>query len=260
MDDRKTTAEKIEKRLQARQNPKPAFWKKAAKNACILLIEALEFVFVFWCGQLCSFPISSSCGQVLADIHREISGITYISQEKSLIENNMDIVGDLRPEHWEGLDVEERLRVLQNIVNLEKTNLGLSYVIRIKAVDSVPEELACYYDPDHQICINRCYLESDSIYDSYVMLRVVLHEAYHSYQCRLADLALGTRDEKIKNLLIFRQGQKYYTEFMNYHDGLHEDDEAYAAQQCEQDANAYATSRAQEYMQCLKMVDGNLFK
>lgn len=163
------------------------------------------------------------------------------AREGKTIAKNIDTVLLLQEEQWEILNVEERLRVMKIISEIECNYLGITPV---NVVSNVLDfgTLGGYNNDTHTITLNLSSLVSQ---DAHTMLHAITHEAYHAYQYELVRLydSLDPRDQK---LLCFSDTEKYKEEFTNYIQGIF-DYQAYASQACEEDSDDYADSAVYDY-------------
>lgn len=163
------------------------------------------------------------------------------SQEQT-IAGNMDTLLLLQEEQWQGLTVEQRLKVLQTAANIERCYLGLPHELYVGLAPTNENTYGFYVDSTHEIVISMTSVLHDPPED---LLNIVCHEAYHGYQHCLVDV-YETLDTQTRELKLFQQTAAYQTEFQNYTDG--EDDfESYYRQACESDARAYATDAVRDY-------------
>ncbi len=156
------------------------------------------------------------------------------------IEDNMDIVLLLQPDEWEGLEVREKLNVMQTIANIEARYLGLSNELNVGADELEGITLAQYNDATYTISIDLEHLENSPAGE---VLDSCCHEAYHSYQHRLVEdySAADTKD-----LFQYQDAAVYAQEFGQYIDG-DDDPMAYYTQKCETDAREYAETAVLRY-------------
>lgn len=79
-------------------------------------------------------------------------------------------------------------------------------------------------------------------------LMTVLHECYHAYEYTLVR-AYNRMDENYKAFITYNDVSVYEYEFEHYISGENNKNrEAYEAQYCERDADAYAKERIEEYI------------
>lgn len=171
-----------------------------------------------------------------------VSAATQANVSEQSLSNNMETIARLREDAWGSLTVQERLDVLQTVANIEQRYLGLPNELNIGAANLDDGILGYYADQTHEIV-----LDMDSLLHgtSEEMLDTVCHEAYHSYQYRMAD-AFNEADESSKNLKMFRKANSYAREFENYVNG-EKDFCGYYDQDCESDARDYAEDAVEDY-------------
>lgn len=160
---------------------------------------------------------------------------------ETLQEAESDIM-KLAESSWSTLTVQEKLDVLQVVANLEQAYLGIPQTLTVVAED-MEENLCGYYgDYEWTIYINRLYLEEKS---AEFVLNTLCHEAYHAYQKRQVEVYCRV-DENTRNMLMFREMETYFWEFLLYIDG-EEDFKGYYSQKIEEDAREYAKKRVKVY-------------
>jgi hypothetical protein len=146
----------------------------------------------------------------------------------------METILLLQESEWSKLSLEERLRVLKVVADVEPTNLGVPETTL--CADVLDQNTLGRFDcGDKTITLNLSYLAAA---DGLEMARVVAHEVFHLYQDSLVEL-FNSIDDQDKRLAIFNTVQRYAAEFSDYNDGS-DNYEAYASQWVEMDADCYA--------------------
>lgn len=184
----------------------------------------------------------SSVGIINASL--KPAGNSDASSDQTM-ENSMDTLLLLQESEWKDLPVDERLDVLQTVVNIEKNNLGMSTDLNLRAA-SLKQGLSGYYsDSRQEIVVNLETLKDAAAQE---MLEVVCHEVRHGYQHRLVD-AFRSVDDAYKELSVFSDAKVYEEELSNYIDGNGGKDEMwdYYQQDVERDARNYAESCVEKY-------------
>jgi predicted SprT family Zn-dependent metalloprotease len=129
------------------------------------------------------------------------------------------------------------------VAHCEARYLGIWTPLNVEVTDFTDKNtLGCYVDQNYTIYISEDHLKNS---EAQAVLSTILHESYHAYSHRMVDLYKSS-DGKMKNLLPFKETQKYAEEFENYTDSS-ENVTEYAVQQCEVDARRYARSGIEEY-------------
>lgn len=122
-------------------------------------------------------------------------------------------------------------------------NLGISEDLNIVLDDHMMLfEVGYYDDRNDRIVLNSLTVKANS---GWYTLEALIHEIYHSYEHRLADVfeKLNREDQK---LLLFQEAKQYYNEFINY--VIPENDWVeYLEQKCEADAREFAEKRVEIY-------------
>lgn len=178
-------------------------------------------------------------------VYKESLSISFFKEKtvpEQTIKKNMDTVLLLLEENWKGLTLEERLRVMQVISDIEAHYLGLPYEITVEP-QQMEETMKGYYSETiKKIRINEEYLKICTASEA---LWICCHEMYHCYQYRLVE-AYEDADRDLKNLRLYRESVLYQEEFHNYIYGQ-ENYEAYYNQHCEKDARTYAEEAVFDY-------------
>ncbi len=183
----------------------------------------------------------------------KIKPAAFINPEEQTIENNMDTFALLKEEKWRELSMQEKLNVLQVIADIEEDYLGLPNELSVTTADTQGGTLGYYADDMHQIVIRTDTIQEEK---PYMLLNVVLHEAYHSYEYRCTD-TWKESDSKYQSLMLYNKAKVYEEEYENYNRG-EEDYFAYYMQQCEIDSREYAQSRAQDYCDAINEYFGEV--
>ena len=145
-------------------------------------------------------------------------------------------------ETWNGWSNDKRIEWAQLVADSETEYLGIS-PLTVRC-DEIDEKVAgCYSHKSKVITISSEYLASASYGD---VIKVICHEAHHSYAHHLVEVYDETDDDR-KNLLIFDKISTYKSEFGNYVHGT-TDFYEYSSQTVEIDANEYADARSFEYI------------
>lgn len=210
-----------------------------AKGNKSLVRELLLLVFIFFLVvDLAYKPLSKA---------KQSSVNSIISANAEMVLNTYsDKLSSLKQAKWEKLSVEERLEVLQLVVNVELNHLGLNHELRVYASPLGKASMACYKPQNRTIHINRKQLEYAY---SYEMLNSVAHESYHAYQHRMVETYRSAGASE-RSLLYFRRLAQYDKEMNNYISG-EADYEGYYNQTMEVDARAYGKERARYYYEKL---------
>lgn len=149
---------------------------------------------------------------------------------------NIDRFMKLQPEEWEKLNNQEKINILQAVVNYESLALGMREKLVIYS-SKLEDGLMGYYDYRKSIIqIDVEHLSKDDIEEVY---KTVAHEVYHAaqYQYKFIYETLG---EEQKKLVFFKHAAMYSEELADYDDGSKNGYLSYYTQQVESDARAYS--------------------
>lgn len=201
-------------------------------------------------------PVALNTVMGNAVVQSNVAPVPGNTEEKVTIADNIDVVGNLREEVWQGLDTTtEKLFTLQVIANIESSFLGLPHSLTVGAEPMDEKTCAYYSDEKKEIRINIDYLENASPAD---LLETLCHEAHHAYAQNIVE-AYDSTDDQYKSLLIFQYAPEYKENFANYIDG--EDDYlAYYLQAVELHARQYAAEAVEEYYSRIEQYFGTAEK
>ncbi len=163
-----------------------------------------------------------------------------ITAMENSMDENMDSMVKLLPENWKTLSNEEKMDVLQILVNIESRFLGLDKPVHITA-RRLEEGLNGFYeDSKGLIVINVDLLAKNP--DKVV--KTVTHEGRHASQYTLVRI-YDQLDEAQQKSIYMYNASIYKDEFKNYQDG-DEDFFRYYAQRCEADARWYSEGATED--------------
>lgn len=158
------------------------------------------------------------------------------------IKNKIDTVKLLKEDSWAKLSTQERLDVLNTIVNIEVRYLGINHSITLEC-GRLESGIAAYYSNyDEHIVIDITYLSERRAHDS---LHAICHECYHAYQHQQVEL-YSVLPEEYRDMLMFDIVKEYEKEFADYTKAS-EDVTAYLSQKCESYAEEYAFAAVDDY-------------
>ncbi len=172
----------------------------------------------------------------------EVEVIEMYGDEHSL-SANIEVISNIEPSRWSKLNMQEKLDVLQKIINCECRYNGISHEVYLGTAELSGSTLAHYDDSKYQIVIDINHLDDDG----YEVLETIIHECTHAYQHEQVEL-YRSLDEKSRNLLMFWEVSEYMDEFENYIDGS-EDPYGYYLQLAEIDARERAEKDSLEYIE-----------
>lgn len=158
------------------------------------------------------------------------------------IASNISEVLKLQPEVWQGLTTAQRIDTMQTICNIEVYYLGLPCAVTVSGANLPENTLGSYEDRSRSIRISIEHLEKDPVEE---VLDTLLHEVYHCYEFRLAEVYTAAAPE-LQRLRLFRDAASYAGEVAQPVDP-EEDYQAYTAQALETDSRIYAAIGVQEY-------------
>lgn len=154
-----------------------------------------------------------------------------------------ELSGKLSAENWKLLSRNERLRVLEEVILIEKENLEIEEDIFLQSEDfGNIAIMGNYCNQTKTITINTYCLEQD---DSNMSLNCILHEIFHSLQYQLVEDYINIVSFFIDHKL-YDKAKIFKIEFADYCDG-NDDYMKYFSQICEVDSREYAYIRTDFY-------------
>ena len=150
---------------------------------------------------------------------------------------------------WNTMDTDERMEMLQTIVDVEANHLGLTLDLEVRMDDLGPTIAGYYNDSKKAIYIHEELVNDQDVFRA---ISTILHEAYHAYEYDLVNLYEDTPVSQ-RDLLLFDHCDEYLYEMHNYSDILDIQDtdcpefEDYYNQYMEMDSREYASSRISDY-------------
>lgn len=149
-------------------------------------------------------------------------------------------------EEWERLSEAEKKDLLEIVVQIERTYLGLSHDLNLEITSfENPQVKGCYCDITRTIEISRDLLDKPNGLEA---VSSISHEARHAYQRNIVDLYNST-PAAFQKLLLFQDAENYSSDFASYVGG--EAGVDYFQQTVEIDARNYATDSVIEYLERL---------
>lgn len=124
------------------------------------------------------------------------------------IASNISEVLKLQPEVWQDLTTAQRIDTMQTICNIEVYYLGLPCAVTVSGANLPENTLGSYDDSSRAISISIEHLENDPVEE---VLDTLLHEIYHCYEHRLAEVYTSA-DPELQRLRLFRDAADYVNE------------------------------------------------
>lgn len=196
----------------------------SALGLCLLFLGIRALFF----NSLVPSPVKAETGAVLAQ--RDL-------------ESHKDDLALLAPDRWESLSLQEKLGVMQVVINIESSYLGIPVELSASCINLEENVLSAYSSSLEIVLFDLDSLAKDS---SAELVDSALHEVRHAYQSALTDVYIEI-DPAYQNLLLFQNLPELMDEFSNYQDSSLE----YYSQISEQDARLYAQQTADLYAQAL---------
>ncbi len=170
-----------------------------------------------------------------------------VAEEGSLTLSQKETVEKLEETVWNTLSEKEKLNVLQVVLNIETTYLGIHPVVLCSDESMRGGYLGVYLSEEERIHINREYLRTASPQEC---VQTICHEARHAYQQSVVD-ALDWDKAEVSNNRYFKEAAVWREEFSGYVSGF-EDYENYYGQTVETDAREYASQATEVYFEFVK--------
>lgn len=149
----------------------------------------------------------------------------------------------LDDENWDTYTIQQKVDVLQVVVNYESSYLGHPEAITVTCSRGDPTRLGYYNHSKLQIVLNEDHLRHDPVTEC---VDTVLHEVYHGYQNYLCEV-YETLDAEYHSLLGIREAEQYLCEIERYATSKN-DFESYYYLSLEVRAREYAKERSHLYI------------
>lgn len=161
------------------------------------------------------------------------------------IEANPGTLYNMKPEVWDTLSYDERLRTIENVKNIELYYLGVPYEIDLVIRDLDGTTRGEYCNALKIISIDEDHFNNSSVKE---IVQTVCHECRHAYQYACIEVYNNT-DENYKELNMFDNSKKIMDSSLNYIEYNSEEDnyDEYSTQLVEADAFSYASQATEEY-------------
>lgn len=161
------------------------------------------------------------------------------------IEANPGTLYNMKPEVWDTLSYDERLRTIENVKNIELYYLGVPYEIDLVIRDLDGTTRGEYCNALKIISIDEDHFNISSVKE---IVQTVCHECRHAYQYACIEVYNNT-DENYKELNMFDNSKKLMASSLNYIEYNSEEDnfDEYSTQLVEADAFSYASQATEEY-------------
>lgn len=130
------------------------------------------------------------------------------------LESHKDDLALLAPDRWESLSLQEKLGVMQVVINIESSYLGIPVELSASCINLDENVLSAYSSSLESILFDLDSLAKDS---SAELVDSALHEVRHAYQSALTDVYTEI-DPAYQNLLLFKNLPELIDEFSNYQD------------------------------------------
>lgn len=171
---------------------------------------------------------------------------TTLSEEEIARETTL-LTESFRGEQWYPLSAEERLQLVERLVELERQYLGIPYRLKVTA-DRMPDTrngIYTYSGSEYLISINADLLKNHAPIE---VVSTTLHECYHAYQHALINLYFSS-DAQYQDLQLFSKVKIYADEFMCYKKPGQAQAafEEYYTQKIEEEARKYADENVNRY-------------
>lgn len=162
------------------------------------------------------------------------------------VENNIDTLYNIQPEIWETLTDEQKINTIDNLMNMELYNLGVTSPVKLIVKNISGTALGKHHQNLNLIEIDKYHLLNDSVYD---VVTTVCHECRHAYQYDCV-IAYDDANRNFKNLEMYDNAEQFKENFANYIEFKWNEEDSYdqyASQIVESDASQYAAVQTDNY-------------
>lgn len=178
-----------------------------------------------------------------------VKPVATIEEDKAeVLEKNLPIITKIEESIWKTLTLDERLDVMQVLANVEKSHLGISHEINVRADSLGLGTYGTYDHTKHEVTINTQVLMDD---DSTDAVDTLCHEVRHAYQHDSAEAFLSL-DKEYQNLEIFDGMRSFYENFEDYKNASYDGYDDYKNQTVEVDSRRYSIARSSFYFRTVE--------
>ena len=162
--------------------------------------------------------------------------------EEKVFEKYDNVIAELAL--WDDLNTDERGTILNEVVLIEKENLGIEAAEIVVINYKLGESTCSYYsDKEKPICLNNSQISGEGLQDN---LRTVRHEVFHAYEhCVVENIDFDS--DMVKRNYYFENARKWKANINKYVPGI-VDYDMYSEQPLEADAHRYAEERVTAYI------------
>ncbi len=184
------------------------------------------------------------CQMIIGSVGQNINQSDNVETPDYSFDAQIETIMQLDPNRWDAIiSEEEKLEVLQMLVNIECTELGgISRIPTVTLSDDLDEANLGYYSrKENMIVLQRNLLTGTDNLDN--LINSICHECRHVAQHAYVDV-YEALPEKYQNLVFFGSAKEFKEEFDNYKDGGEMDAEElqeYYNQEVEEDARQWAS-------------------
>jgi len=150
-------------------------------------------------------------------------------------------IAALNEDKWQTLNCDEKIDILQTLVNYETTYMKID-AVKVAGSKLDPQVLGEYYCDDNAIYIDYVQLESA---DAAECIKTICHEVRHSYQYFTVDM-IDWENEYVQSAFFYDEVRSWKNE-MDNHTDWETDYWGYYFQAIEIDARSYSNQRSEFY-------------
>lgn len=221
------------------------------------LFARRNFMYAFFITLFASLLCGNTTGKNVQTEGQQMTREEQVFYDKlTLHERTLDSERKLLKKAWKKWDqfsVKRKKEVLERVIDIEATNLGLGYSVTL-VIKDLDDMIEGRYR-DYEVQLHKTYFETDSFLE---LVEAVSHEMYHSFQEREIDEYEETvlTDGETGDASFFygrerrRVIENWKEEFAHYQDGgtgETEEIRKYYYQEVEMTARAYSERRVEQY-------------
>lgn len=225
--------------------------KKAVKQVfkklgtiIINIYMAVSVIFGLYIGFSHLYPEKEY--ELVCAIDNTINQINKTQDHNWSVENNVDTLYNIQPEIWDTLTYEQKVDTIENLMNMELYNLGVTSPVKLIVKNISGNTLGKHHQNLNIIEIDTYHLINDSVYD---VVNTVCHECRHAYQYNCV-IAYENTNSNYKNLEMYDNAEQFKENLANYIELKWNDEDSYdqyASQIVESDASQYAAVQTDNY-------------
>lgn len=167
---------------------------------------------------------------------------TEVALQDVRLADNLERLAPLADDaQWAELSQDEKLEILNVILQIERTYLGIPYELTLTVKSLSNGDTGSFSPSDQCVAIAPSQLEFP-----WESVQTICHESFHAYEQTIVEL-YNVTPETYRNLLLFDSAPTWAAEFANYIESSEDTMDEYYEQEVEIAARNYAELAALDY-------------